>query len=170
MRVGAMVVGILLSIWTFFEALLVGGLSNAANDDTTNTAAGGGLLAAIVAGIASALVLALPLVSTILFVFAGLISYAAAASGYPNHWIYGSVFLGLSVMAFFGWLGKRRERRTFKTEKARQEERDARMERLLEQQVQRSGDQIPCPSCGRANPVTVRFCGNCGAAIVANAG
>ncbi len=67
MRVGAMVVGILFAIWTFFEALLVYGLSNAADDTETSTAGALGVFAAIVAGIAAALVLAIPLGSAFLF-------------------------------------------------------------------------------------------------------
>lgn len=134
MRVGAMVVGILFAIWTFFEAVLVTGLSNAADDESTSNAGAGGLLAAIMAGIASALVLALPLFSAILFGMAGLVSFAAAASGYGNHWVYGCVFLALGVMAFFGWIGKRRERRDRLAELNRQAERDDRLEALLRQQ------------------------------------
>lgn len=167
MRVGAMVVGILLSIWTFFEAVLITGLSNAADDEQTGTAGGGGLLAAIVAGIASALVLAVPLFSAILFVVAGLISYAAAGTGYANHWVYGSIFLGLGIMAFFGWIGKRKERREKRAELARQNERDARMESLLKQQSRSLTPETVCASCGRTNPVGTRFCGNCGNALSA---
>lgn len=134
MRVGAMVVGILFSIWTFFEALLITGLSGVADNDETSAAGAGGLLAAIVAGLASALVLALPLFSAILFGVAGLFSFAAASAGYGNHSYYGIVFMGLGIMALLGWIGKKKEQREKQNELRRQTERDERMEALLRQQ------------------------------------
>jgi len=145
MRVSAMVIGILFSIWTFFEALLITGLSNAADDDETSSAGAGGLIAAVVAGVASMLVLALPLFSAVTFVVAGLISFAAAAAGYSNHWFYGSIFIVLGVMAFFGWIGKRKERRENQLERLRQVERDNRMETLMRQQR----DEVRYPAAGQ---------------------
>lgn len=166
MRVGAMVVGILLAIWTFLEAAVIGGFENAAGSE--ENLAGGGGLASVLCGLAAIMVLAIPLVSTILFGLASVVSFAVASQGYGNHYVYGSITALLAIMAFFGWLGRRRERRVFKMEKARQEERDARMEQLLQQQArpQQSLGQIPCPSCGHLNPAGTRFCGNCGTALV----
>lgn len=181
MRVGAMVVGILFSIWTFFEALLVTGVSGMADDEEMGAAGAGSLLAAIVAGIASALVLALPLFSTVLFGLAGLISFAAAGAGYGNHWFYGSVFLVLGVMAFFGWIGKRKDRRELVAERQRQLERDDRLEMLLRQQRDQvryptaqhdRPDNAPkmtfptfCPACKHRNEAGARFCANCGSTL-----
>lgn len=166
MRVGAMVVGILLAIWTFLEATVIGGFENAAGSEE-NLAGGGGLVS-ILCGLAAIMVLAIPLFSAILFGLASLASFVVAGQGYENHYLYGSITALLAVMAFFGWLGKRKERRQFRIERARQEERDARMEQLLQQQARmQASAQIQCPSCNRFNPAETRFCGNCGAALSA---
>lgn len=162
-----MVVGILLSIWSFLEAALVGGLENASNRN--ENLAGGGGAAAVFCGVAAILVLAVPLVSAILFAFASLFSFIVAFQGYDNHYVYGGIMASLAVMAFFGWIGKRRERREIKAERERQAERDARMETLLQQQgrTQLTSAQISCPSCNHWNSAGTRFCGNCGTALSA---
>lgn len=58
-----------------------------------------------------------------------------------------------------------REKR-HREERQRQRLRDMQIDERLQQRASR---QFPCPSCQRLNPVNVRFCGNCGAALVANA-
>ena len=131
MRVGAMVVGILFAIWTFFEAVLIVGLSGAADDDETGALGGGGLVSAILVGIGAALVLAVPLVSMVLFGMAAIVSFLAAGMGYSNHWFYGSVFSGLAIMAFFGWRGKVKASREAATERDRQRQRDEQLAELL---------------------------------------
>ncbi len=176
MRVGAMVVGILFAIWTFFEALLLTGLSNASNDGKTSSAAGFAVVAAIFCGVAAALVLAVPFVSAILFAIAAVFSFSAAGMGYGNHWLYGSVFAALGAMAFFGWIGKRKERREVATEKTRQLDRDARLEALMLQQrvVSQSLSPSPpnpvvfpnfCPACHARNEQGGKFCGECGRSL-----
>ncbi len=89
--------------------------------------------------------------------------------GFDDIRFHGAVALVLAGMAFLGWLGKRKQHRTFKIEKARQEERDARMEQLLKQQVKamQQAGQIACPACHRVNPAGTRFCGTCGVALTA---
>jgi uncharacterized membrane protein len=166
MRIGAMVVGILLSIWTFLEAMLVAVAT--ASGDSDETYAGGGVLASLFCGVAAVLVLTVPLVSAILFALGALISFAAAAQGYTNHYLYGSIMLLLTVMSVFGWIGKRRERREANIERQRQLERDNRMETLLRQQVQHAEHQVaqPCPACGHSNQPGTRFCGECGTALM----
>jgi len=152
-----------------------------ADDEKLEGATGGGLLASMVGVLAAALVLALPLVSAILFGLAGVLSFAAAAAGYGNHWVYGSDFMALGVVAFFGWIGKRKNRRESAAERQRQIDRDDRLETLLRQQ--RDQVQYPteastgtggppkatfpnfCPSCKHRNEQGVKFCAECGTAL-----
>lgn len=110
MRVGAMVVGILFAIWTFFEALLIGGLGSMGEDEDIQALAGGGLFASLFIGVGAVLVLSVPQVSLVLFAIGGVISYISAAGGYSNHWVYGTIFFGLAIMAYFGWRGKKRDK------------------------------------------------------------
>jgi hypothetical protein len=164
MRVSAMVVGILLAIWTFFEAALLSGLEEVAGSD--ENMAGGGGLASILCGLAAILVLSVPQISMVLFGLGAASSFAAASQGYGNHYVYGSIMVLLAVMAFFGWRGKKADRRERLAERARQEERDRRMEELLRQQrpITPPGE-LTCPSCGQQNTSGSRFCASCGAPL-----
>lgn len=147
MRIAAMILGLLLSAWCFFEAFAISLLEAnsvlASEDEAMAGAAGAGLLAALVGVVAAALVIAFPLASTVFFALSGIFSFAAASSGYENHWLYGPVFLGLSVMAFLGWRGKKKERQERLDELQRQRDRDDRMETLMRQQAQSQSPQHP---------------------------
>lgn len=178
MRIAVLIIGLMVSVWTFFEAFALSFLDTnnmlAADDADSGNAAGGGLLVALVGALAASLAIAFPLASTILFGLAGLISIATAASGYGNHWVYGPIFILLSVMAFFGWRGKRQERKTFQVERQRQLDHEDRIETLLRQQrdqvrypVERQAVTFPnfCPSCRSRNSDDARFCAECGAAL-----
>jgi hypothetical protein len=192
MRVGAMVVGILFAIWTFFEALLVGGLSG--DNEEMSAAAGLGLGASFFVGIAAVLVLAIPLVSSILFAIGSGLSFGAGAGGYENHYLYGIIFAALAVMAFFGWIGKRNARRRERVKEQVQAERDARYEALLTAQTRQAQQPSPqiidvpsatraraepvplstrgnyCTSCGHQNATGTKFCAECGNPMSAPAG
>ncbi len=103
-----------------------------------------------------------------------MISFAAASQGYGNHGFYGIVFIGLAIMALFGWMGKKKERRERLAELNRQNERDERIESLMRQQrdqvrypVERQKVTFPnfCPSCRSRNLDDARFCAECGASL-----
>lgn len=180
MRVGAMIVGILFAIWVFLEAALVNGLSNASNDEDMSTASGGGALAAILCGIGAVIVLAVPAVSMVLFALAGSISYITASQGYPNHWVYGTVFFGLALMSFFGWRGKAKDRREKNAEQERQRQRDDQLDAIMQSQAvgQRQteptsqdravGQTVQCQQCGHINPAGTKFCAECGCQLSAS--
>jgi hypothetical protein len=169
MRVGAMVVGILLAIWMFFEGIVVTGFEAAGDSETP--IGGAGVLVSLLCGVGAILVLTVPLFSAILFGLGSLLSFSAAAQGYVTHYLYGSIMVLLTAMSVFGWIGKRRDRREANIERMRQLERDNRMETLMRQQVRYTEAQAerPCPSCGRMNPPDTRFCGACGYALTGTA-
>lgn len=129
MRIAVMILGLLLAVWTFVEGFVIAALSSDGSHESS--LAGGALIAAMLAALAAALVIAFPLASTVLFSIAGAISLGIAAAGYGNHWVYGSVFMILAVMSFFGWRGKRAAQRQAAIESQRQHERDQRLEALL---------------------------------------
>ncbi len=117
-----------------------------------------------------------PLFSAIVFMLAGVIAIPmGATSEYKDLIIWGSVSLALAVMAFFGWRGKRRDKREQVAERQRTMERDERLEALLTQQrstpaVSQSPSippwkQLQCPQCGKRWPDGTRFCGDCGSTL-----
>lgn len=172
MRIATLIIGLLLGLMLFIQSFTVGMFSETAVvDDTTSTAGAAGLMMALLWLLACALVIPLPQVSFPIFLVSAIIGLTVPTGEFGDLRFHGAAAILLTVLAFFGWRGKRKERRTFKLEKARQEERDARMEQLLRQQVQaqQSSAQFPCPTCQRLNPVNVRYCGNCGTPLVANA-
>jgi len=163
MRIAAMVLGLMLAAWTFFEAFLIAVLSNSGSE--MSAAAGLGLIGSLCAGLAAGVALPAPRFSAILFVVAGGISFLAAGVGYGNHAVYGVLFFLLAVMAFLGWRGKVKASREIAAERQRQAERDDRLEALL---ASRDHGSILCPSCNRLNPPATRYCGNCGTALDAS--
>lgn len=170
MRLAALILGLLLSAWAFFEAFAVSLLSAnsilADDDEDMAGAAGGGFIAALCGALAAALAIAFPLAATVLFTLAGFIGFLAAGAGYSNHWVYGALYLGLAVMSFFGWRGKRKDQREAMAERQQQRERDARMEALLRQQASQAVQS--CPACGHPNPPGSQFCGQCGVRLTSN--
>lgn len=110
MRIAVLILGLLLGIVMVLQSSLVAGLSGVAGDQATNTAGGGGIIMALLWLVACALVIAVPLVSTIIFVVAGLIGFAYAAN-FPDLGVWAAVSLVLAVLSFIGWLGKRRGER-----------------------------------------------------------
>lgn len=177
MRVSAMVLGILLAIWTFFEALLAGWAGDVSGDDSLAAAAGLGLIACFFIGVGALLVLAVPQVSMVLFAIGAAMGYGAAGLGWGNQWLYATLMAFLAVMAFFGWRGKKRDQREKQVEQQRQLERDQRLEALLHQQQQSQRSWSPpagngrssvfCTACGAPNSVDSKFCAECGSPLVA---
>lgn len=131
MRIAVMVLGLVLGAVMFFQTVLVAGLSGVGGDEATNTASAGGILMALVWLVACALVLALPLVSTVLFVLAGAMGFGFSAD-FPDLAAWGGVSLALAVLSFFGWIGKRRgARRERIKEVAREAEQRAATDRAV---------------------------------------
>lgn len=176
MRIAVLIIGILIGLFFIF----MGFISVVAETDDLQASGAYDQVAGTFWGVmilwalGIAFVLGLPLISSVLFLVAGIAGISAGFAAPDDAGVIGAwglVSLVLAGMSLIGWRGKRKEQRTFKLERVRQEERDTRMEQLLRQQaqVQQASSQLPCPSCQRLNPPNVRFCGNCGAALVANA-
>lgn len=140
MRIAAMVVGILLSIWMFLESLIVYNVADALEEDQFANAASLGFYAAILAGIAAMLVLSVPLISMVIFLLASALSFGAGAMGYGNHYVFGGVLVGLALFAFFGRRGQLRDRREKAAERARQEQRDEQLNEMMRRQVAPPGE------------------------------
>lgn len=163
MRIAVLIIGLLLGAVMFLQTFLLNALGQASQDKATEEAAAGGLFMAVLWLVACGLVLPLPMVSVILFSVAGVIGLALSGD-FRDLAIWGGISIALAVLSFFGWLGKRKQQRELRAERARQLERDQRMETMLQQQSrpQPTSYQIPCPSCERLNSSGTRFCGNCG--------
>ena len=166
MRIAALIIGLLIGLMLFIQSFTVGMFSETTVvDDTTATAGGAGLFMALLWLLASALVIPFPLVSTILYGLTILIGLLTPTGDFADLRFHGFVAIVLTLMAFFGWRGKNKDVREKLVERQRQEQRDARLERLLTQQRTATDTQIACTSCGHSNSATSRFCGNCGAAL-----
>lgn len=108
MRIAVLVLGLILGAIMFVQTFLVYVLSGVANDAASGSASAIGLFMALLWLIAVALVLPLPLVSTIVFVLAGLLGFGMSAQ-FPDLSVWGGASLVLAVLSFGGWLGKRRD-------------------------------------------------------------
>lgn len=165
MRVAVLIIGLLLGAVMFVQTFLVNVLGQAGQDENVEQAGAIGVFMCLLWLIACAVVLSFPFVSTVLFVVAALLGFAMGGE-FPDLAIWGGISLILAVMSFLGWLGKRKERRKFAVERARQEERDGQLQQLLLQRAQ-PDNRILCPSCNASNLASTRFCGNCGTALTA---
>lgn len=155
MRIAVLIIGLLLGLLMFIQTVLIGILGGVAEDEAMSTAGAVGFLVAIAWLVACALVIAFPLVSTILFVLAGLMAFGVSGD-YPDMGVWGVVSLILAVMSFFGWIGKRKKER-------RERLREAKMDDLLAGRAA-ARPQVRCPQCGTDNPMNARFCSSCGLA------
>lgn len=166
MRIAALIVGLLVGLLLFIQSFTVGMFSETTVvDDTTAIAGGAGLFMALIWLLASALVIPFPLVSAILFGLTVPIGLFTPTGDFGDLRFHGFVAIVLTLMAFFGWRGKKKDAREKQAERQRQEERDARLESLLTQQRSGADSQVACPSCGQTNSAASRFCGSCGAAL-----
>lgn len=173
MRIAVLIIGLLLGLLMFLQTFAVYVLSDVADQDKATGAAAIGIVMALMWLVACALVIGFPMVSVVLFALAGLLGLAASGE-FPDLAYWGGVSFILALMSFFGWRGKRKERRQWTIERQRQEDRDARLEGLLQEQAARrrsesiepqAQPQAPlrqCPSCGHINSVGSKFCAECG--------
>lgn len=181
MRIAVLIIGLIFSLWMTIEGWTVGMLFDVGGAEEQSAAAALGFVAGFVGIIASALVIAFPMISMVLFVLAGLFSIGAASSGYGNHEVFAAVIFALAIMSFFGWRGKKKDTREKAAEVQRQRERDDRLEALLRQQQLQSAAHKPapaqpemaqgtlayCTSCGTRNVPGSNFCAECGAPMAA---
>jgi hypothetical protein len=162
MRIAVLIIGIVLTIGLFFQAVLVGGLSSAVNDEATGESAAIGILMALLWLIGCGFVLPMPRVSMVLFALAGLLGFAASGN-FPDLAFWGGASLVLSVLSYFGYRGKRKADR-------KEAERDAMMRQVLAAQQSQIGFVAPagarppsaCARCGSIMEAGARFCPNCG--------
>lgn len=137
MRLFTLIVGILLSIGFFIQAFLVTGVSSAFGDEGGSTAGALGVLGALLLLVGSALVIGLPLASTIVFGLAALLLFAATGSfggDYGDLQFWAWLALLLAVSAFFGWRGKKKADAEKLEEKMRQRQRDELLEEMVRKQ------------------------------------
>jgi zinc-ribbon domain len=139
--------------------------------------------------VACALVIPIPLVSTIVFGLAGLIGFGAGASSkFTDLTIWGVASLILAAFSFFGWIGKRKTARREREAREQMAAHAAQLQlathaALLAAQTSAAGAAPPQPSptelpsgsercvaCGAQNPPGSRFCAACGSAIMPTAG
>lgn len=94
-----------------FQSCAVYGLSSLANRQDTVGAGAVGIVVAFLFLVGGAFVMALPIVSTIIFVLAALSAFlAGTTSGFSDMTIWGFVSLALAAMSFLGWRELRRRR------------------------------------------------------------
>ena len=165
MRIATLIIGLMIGFLLVLQSFTIGMFSDTTIvDETTSTAGAVGLLMALMWLLASALVIAFPLASTILFGLTVLMGLFVPTGDFSDLRFHGSVAVVLTLMAFFGWRGKKRDSQEKLAERLRQEERDARFEHLFTQRAVAEG-QVVCPSCAQSTSAASRFCANCGTAL-----
>ena len=165
MRIATLIIGLLVGLLLFIQSFTMGIFSySTVVDDTTATAGGAGLFMALLWLLACALVIPFPLVSTGLFAVSIPIGLFTPTGEFEDLRFHGFAAIVLTVMAFFGWRGKRKAENQQRLEQAQRAEHDERVEALLRQQVE-AQHRAPCPSCNHLNGANARFCGNCRAAM-----
>jgi hypothetical protein len=155
-RIAVLVLGLVLGAVMFVQTFLVYALSGVTRNIGSGQSGAIGLFMVLMWLVASALVLAVPLVSAIVFAVAGLLGFAAS-NDFPDLAIWGGMSFVLAVLSVIGWIGKRR---TARQEAARYEQLVA-----VASPGRRPVPTVPCPSCGAQNVPGARFCAECGAAI-----
>lgn len=179
MRYAVLIIGLVLTVGLFSQALLGNALMSIADDEAGQEATSIGLVMSLVWLIACGLVIPKPRISMVLFLLAALVG-AAGWSSFPDlqFWSAASVVLGL--MAYLGYRGKRKD-------EAKERERDELLRQMAGYQAAMAGGHPQgviheaqyrttqpaaiadrpstrlCRSCGEPNPIGSRFCANCGA-------
>lgn len=170
MRVTVLILSLLLGALMFVQTVLVYGLGSAANDEGSSGSGAIGVFMCLLWLVAAAFVIPLPMVSVVAFAIAALLGFAVSGD-FPDLAIWGGASLVLGVLSLLGWRGKRKGQREQAAERTRQMDRDNRMEAMMQQgfrpQMAASVGVMRCTQCGTDNPSSTRFCGNCGAQLVA---
>lgn len=176
MRIAVLVIGLVLDIGLFIQALAIFSLSNAIDRQDTATAGAVGVFMAFLWVVGCGLVIPAPRVAVGLFVMAALFGFAASGS-YPDLAIWASISLVLAVMSYFGHRGKR-------TAQRKEAERDDLLRQMAISQAHlaavasgnlvdvAAGERVlltgrgnTCPRCRATNAPAAKFCAECGAGL-----
>lgn len=168
MRIAVLIITLILGAFLVVQTLLVTAAGGLGNDEALSGAGAIGIGIAFLWLVAAAFVIGVPLISTILFVLAGLLGLGMGASGttYRDLSVWGGLSLVLAVLSFIGLLTKRRGARA---EERKQRERDARLAASIRESVSTAPLQpLPsavttCAQCGSTISTSSRFCQECGA-------
>lgn len=134
MRIAVLIIGLLLGLLMFMQSFTIMALGGAIGSDDPSGALG--VMVAVLWLIGCGFVIGFPRTSTILFVVAAVLAIATGANtDYSDMTMWGFVSIGLAVMSFFGWRGKKRDEAERRDEKARQEARDAQLASMLSQRM-----------------------------------
>jgi ABC-type multidrug transport system fused ATPase/permease subunit len=174
MRIAVLIITLILGIFLFLQTILVymgGGLTS---DASLSGAGAVGLLIALMWLVAAAFVIGVPLISTIIFVVAGILGLGVAGSStFSDMAVWGIASFVLAALSFIGLLTKRRGARV---KERNQRERDARLAASIRESVTTAPfQQLPsnvatCSQCGSTMSISSRFCQECGAPRVTPAG
>jgi hypothetical protein len=133
MRIATLIIGLMVGALLFFQSMTLGMFSS--EGSVNSDAASAGFLMALLWLLASALVIAFPRISMVLYGISALIGLLTPTGAFADLRFHGGVAVVLTVMAFFGYRGKRRHDQEVADEKARQMQRDMMLERMLRNQV-----------------------------------
>ncbi|MGH2549243.1 MAG: hypothetical protein ACRDHN_07625 [Thermomicrobiales bacterium] len=178
MRIGILLVGMLVWFVAMIQILLVGGLSDYANNESMESAAALGMLGLFSWLFALVIVIPWPRLAMTAFVLAAIAMYAGAGD-FPDLGVWGTIAVIFGILSY---LGSRQKRTKDQKERAR----DTMMEQMLAAQQTMAGvmtaplvsAQGPraveapppllrtadCGSCGASVGTGQRFCPNCGSA------
>jgi hypothetical protein len=172
MRIAVLVLGLILGAIMFVQTFLVYSLSGIGNAEKMQGSGAVGLFMALLWLVAIALVFAVPILSAVVFVAAGILGFAFS-SDFPDLAVWGAVSMVLAVFSLIAWFSKRRE---VKREAVRQENLAAPYANQVQQSPRDSlpASYVPepgpassttCQSCGSLNSASAKFCADCGTSL-----
>lgn len=166
MRVAVLIIGLLLSVGLFLQSLAGNALTSIAEDEGGQGATAIGVFMALIWVVASAIVIAKPRISMVLFGISAVFG-VAGWSDFPDLKFWSGVAVFLAVLSYLGYRGKMKQQ-------AKEAERDATMQQLLANQAAMASAApvgtvaaVTCPNCGSMERPGARFCGSCGGALPA---
>lgn len=163
MRIAVLVIGLVLTVGLFIQAIVIFGLSDAVNQENTEQAGAVGVLMALMWLVGCGLVIPVPRVSMVVFAVAGLLGFAASGD-YPDLAVWGGISIVLAVFCYFGYRGKRKDDRRADSQAALIQQAHS---IIAASQPAPSAPVLPaqtvqCPQCHAEVAATARFCPECG--------
>lgn len=155
MRIATMIVGLMVGAFLFFQSVVLGVFSS--EGSTNSEASGAGLIMAFLWLLASALVIAFPRSSMILYGLSALIGLFSPTGDFEDLRVHGFIAIALTIMAFFGYRGKKRHDEDVAAEKARQMQRDMMLEQMLRNQVATSSAPVGTPYSQSPSPLRTPY-------------
>lgn len=143
MRIATLIIGLIVGAMLFFQSFTLGVFSS--EGSTNSEAASAGFIMALLWLLASALVIAFPRVSMVLYGISALIGIFTPTGAFEDLRFHGGVAVVLTVMAFFGYRGKKRHDEEVAAEKARQLQRDAMLEQMMRNQMSGGSARVGTP-------------------------